>query len=114
MCCAGLCMSAALQWHCLKGVLVDLQADEKARLEAEAQENLDAAKGAHDALREANAAKIEAVEAAVAAWDAAAVRKNVSELITLVEDCMTPWRWLTLAPFCVAHELPCTPNWQVR
>ena len=76
-------MSAALQWHCLKGVLVDLQADEKARLEAEAQEKLDAAKGVHDALREANAAKIEAVEAAVAAWDAAAVRKNVSDLIII-------------------------------
>ena len=69
---------------------VYLQADEKARLEAEAQEKLDAAKAAYDALREANAAKIEAVEAAVAAWDAAAVRKNVSDLIFLIADCMTP------------------------
>lgn len=70
-----------MQEECLTGMWVYVQADEKARLEAEAQEKLDAAKGAHDALREANAAKIEAVEAAVAAWDAAAVRKNVSVII---------------------------------
>ena len=93
---------------------VYLQADEKARLEAEAQERLDAAKAAYDALREANAAKIEAVEAAVAAWDAAAVRKNASDLIPLIVDCMTPWRWLPLTPSCIAHGLPCNPNWQVR
>ena len=92
---------------------VYLQADEKAWLEAEAQEKLDAAKAAYDALREANAAKIEAVEAAVAAWDAAAVRKNVSDLISLIVDCMTPQCWLPLPLFLVAHRPPCTPDWQV-
>ena len=89
-------MCAALRWRCLTDVMVHLQADEKARLEAEAMEKAEAAKGAHNALREANAAKIEAVEAAVAAWDAAAVRRSVSDLIPLIVDSMTLLLWLPI------------------
>ena len=53
---------SALRWRCLTGMLVYPQAHEKARLEAEAQEKADAAKGPPKALREPTEARYKPVQ----------------------------------------------------
>lgn len=54
-----------------------MQADEKARTEAEAKEKADAAKAALDALKEAQAESLKGAEEATAAYDESVMRKHV-------------------------------------
>ena len=54
-----------------------MQADEKARAEAEAKEKADAAKAALDELKEAQAESLKGAEEATAAYDESVMRKHV-------------------------------------
>ena len=64
-----------------------MQADERARAEEQEREKADAATSAHNALRESEADKFKAVEAATAAFDASADRKHVRAHTTCAGSC---------------------------
>ena len=65
-----------------------MQADEKARAEAEAGEKADAAKAALDALKEAQAESLKGAEEATAAYDESVMRKHVRHPLL-----MLPFQW---------------------
>ena len=77
-------------WFFLEGLCVWSQADEKSRVEEQRKEQADAATAAVNALRESEADRFKAVEAATEAFDASVVCKHVrrnSRHATSAHDC---------------------------
>ena len=69
--------------HPMLGPVLWMQADERARAEEQERERADAATAAHNALRESEADRFKAAEAATEAFDAALQRKHVRVTVHL-------------------------------